>query len=599
MILAAALACSMGATQLHAQVNQIASWTGGAGNGLWSDPLNWSPQVVPINDGLNQYNVIIPPNVNLTFDLPTPTTISGISHGTGGSLGFSNGRQLTVSNVSVLGSNVSTVGPTTLFNATGLGVALGDSTKFSATLGSVLGIGGVSYTYRRGMQEVTFLADGTGSVLDAKLIQTIRLTPQDPGWSRDVSEFAARAGGVLDLSGVRSIIGGPESDFIPSGTYAGVGRHSNVFRVQSGGVMKFNTVAPTGVNHFFGEGPTARFEFESLTAARLTRVRMLNLSQIQLRKDLLFTHTIEGDFNLDQGVLQLVGAGTGNLEVAGTDFGSATNGLLNFGIQQLIVGRPSQKNTLRLVDTADNGNRGSSGKEALYLLDISGTGLRILGGSTLNLNGLNAYTIINQQFVNLNSLFPAGQDRVAFDGGWLVRSSAALPGGWKLDGPGNWGVDANWNIAAPNGFGDSAYFGPVITGDRTVTLEGDKTAGYVGFEDEQSYTLAGPGRLTLDGLVGVNLEVNQGSHQITAPVDVKKDLSVTVGPALSTLRIEQMTAVADAVITKGGAGTFATGPVPGADLDVAGGRVQMIRAASTGVDSFDEVNVASSAILDL
>src|SRR5947199_10226023 len=79
-------ACLPPATALADPINQIATWTGGAGDGKWSSAGNWSPTVVPANDASNLFNVIVGNSVNLTFDLAAPTTINGISFGTGGSL---------------------------------------------------------------------------------------------------------------------------------------------------------------------------------------------------------------------------------------------------------------------------------------------------------------------------------------------------------------------------------------------------------------------------------------------------------------------------------------------------------------------------------
>ncbi len=128
--------------------------------------------------------------------------------------------------------------------------------------------------------------------------------------------------------------------------------------------------------------------------------------------------------NIEAAALVMDGVATQTLEVAGTDLGlSAVAG--NFGIGQLVVGQVGQATTVQLVDVINNGN-GSPG-EALYLYGLGGPdGLRILGGSTLDINSLNVYAYQGGGWVDLNALIDADGGTSAlsmsYDGGTIQRT---------------------------------------------------------------------------------------------------------------------------------------------------------------------------------
>src|ERR1041385_7405043 len=110
------------------------------------------------------------------------------------------------------------------------------------------------------------------------------------------------------------------------------------------------------------------------------------------------------------------------LEVGGRDSGPAGFTTRNFGYSQLIVGNSNQTSVVRLVDALNNGNRGAGGEpEALYLYGMDGAGLRLLNGSRLVLNGLNAYAAVGGQVRSLRNLIPPGTNSVPFDGGFIAN----------------------------------------------------------------------------------------------------------------------------------------------------------------------------------
>jgi hypothetical protein len=131
----------------------------------------------------------------------------------------------------------------------------------------------------------------------------------------------------------------------------------------------------------------------------------------------------------NQLTLQMVAPGDSTLEVGGSDFGiGAISNARNFAFGRLQVGDVGVFSRVRLVDSFDNAP--GSTPEALYLhyyvpFELV-TSLQILGGSELWIGDLPIYARINGAAVPLRSLIPAGNDRVAFDQGWIVIPA---PGG--------------------------------------------------------------------------------------------------------------------------------------------------------------------------
>jgi hypothetical protein len=112
--------------------------------------------------------------------------------------------------------------------------------------------------------------------------------------------------------------------------------------------------------------------------------------------------------------------------VGGFDISTLTPVGPNFGFGQMIVGTDTQTTTVYLRDAVDNGNGHvlcGPGEEALYLLGLPAdplepakivNGLRILGGSTLVLNGIPLYTIQDGALVDVRSWFPPGQTIITY-----------------------------------------------------------------------------------------------------------------------------------------------------------------------------------------
>ena len=111
---------------------------------------------------------------------------------------------------------------------------------------------------------------------------------------------------------------------------------------------------------------------------------------------------------------------------------------------------------------------------------------------------------------------------------------------WNVNSSGNWSLGTNWTAgAAPNGVGHAATFGPIITANRTVTVDAPQTVGAMTFDNAAaSYTIAGANTITLDATSGdARINVTSGSHTISAPVSLADNTVITVSPAAGNLSI--------------------------------------------------------------
>jgi uncharacterized repeat protein (TIGR03803 family) len=104
-------------------------------------------------------------------------------------------------------------------------------------------------------------------------------------------------------------------------------------------------------------------------------------------------------------------------------------------------------------------------------------------------------------------------------------TSVASSANWNVNADGDWSEPANWSTPAlPNAVDSAATFGGVITAPRTVTVDSPQTVGSINFNSAQSYTIAGPGTITLSRSSGQALvRAVNGNHTISAPLTLASD----------------------------------------------------------------------------
>jgi hypothetical protein len=196
----------------------------------------------------------------------------------------------------------------------------------------------------------------------------------------------------------------------------------------------------------------------------------------------------------------------------------------------------------------------------------------------------------------------------------LTADPVKVNASWNVDADGSWPTGqtgagtATWAGGTPNGAGHTANFMAVTNYDsgqntinaHTVTVDAPVTIGVINFNNPNSYTIAGPATLTLQGAVGVPAGINvaQGSHTISAPLNVNDDATFTTasGSGLTLSNLQPGTHA----LTKAGGGALSVNNVRAGALSVNAGTVGVVAGRSAaGTSKVGALTVAPGATLDL
>ncbi len=314
----------------------------------------------------------------------------------------------------------------------------------------------------------------------------------------------------------------------------------------------------------------------SLAGAGNTTLGTGNILTLGGAASTTYSGVMSGSGGLTQagtGVLTMSGANTftGNLTIS--------SGTVALGAANVF----SDSATLRLnggtFSTAGYSDRFSS----LSLLNTStidfnsmaglltfGTGSRTSGGLTIsNWAGsptgggasrllVDSLTAFDTTFLNNITFagYGTGAQIISLGGGaFEVVPVTGSSYTWGFDTGGNWSA-ANWagGTNNPGGVGTTTVFGSAITANRTVTLDAARTVGYLVFNDNNQYTLAGSQTLTLQASGGSS-QINVsggGSARIEAPLALANDLVVNQNSAGATLEITGTVSGTNRNLTVGG-----------------------------------------------
>ena len=291
--------------------------------------------------------------------------------------------------------------------------------KFSVSQASTLTANGSFWTYTSTtpFTRTLFSALDPGSLLDLSSLQTLNATFNDSSSGTSTHTITASDNGVIDLSGLLSVSapvrGEDRLDFVVTDAELRIGTMDNV--------------SGTGQTRILLNGPqsllVAPTSFKPDTDVLVTAVAD---ATVRIAEDYSFAHTDEARINLESAVVHFSGIAPQFVETGGFDIGTLTPTAPNFGFGQLIVGTDTQATIVHLRDAIDNGNGHllcGPGEEALYLLGLPADpadpakivdGLRILGGSTLVLDGVPLYTMQDGALVDVRTWFGPGQNLLAF-----------------------------------------------------------------------------------------------------------------------------------------------------------------------------------------
>lgn len=181
-----------------------------------------------------------------------------------------------------------------------------------------------------------------------------------------------------------------------------------------------------------------------------------------------------------------------------------------------------------------------------------------------------------------------------------VRFSAPITPQWNKNADGVWLPDGNWDLGTPDGTDVPANFLGAITAARTVTVDGDYTIGSMKFDNANSYTLAGSGRLTFDALGRPStIAVEQGAHTVASPLTFAAEMSINIATS-STLTLSGDHASPLASVTKSGAGQLRLSNARFESLAITGGSVQILaNGGNASTSKLDSLTIAAGSTLDL
>ena len=184
--------------------------------------------------------------------------------------------------------------------------------------------------------------------------------------------------------------------------------------------------AASDVSIFLNDADTKLIATSSLLLPPSVSLIAVADALVSVAGDYSFKHTDENKIDLESAVVQLNGSSPQFVEVGGFDIGTLKPSGPNFGFGQMIVGTDIQATTVNLRDAVNNGNGHvlcGPGEEALYLLGLQAdpvnpgkivNGLRILGFSTLVLNGIPLYVMQDGFLQDVRDWFSPGQTVLAY-----------------------------------------------------------------------------------------------------------------------------------------------------------------------------------------
>ncbi|MCO6042323.1 hypothetical protein NG895_00245 [Aeoliella sp. ICT_H6.2] len=379
-----------------------------------------------------------------TVDAPLLAAVSGstLDVSDGGALLATNLTSLTDSLATFTASN--SIQTAKLINI--------DGSRFFVEAGGVFDAAtATGYTGNFSGEQTIMQATGTGSVLDLSSLSSLVVT-ENTSFDDPLTVRAADQA-TIDLSSVANASSNDRLRFVAeSNSRIDLGALQSAslidFHVESGGRIEVGSVSSgDSVNILVTDSDSRFIAHGDVLIDPDSTLSVSNGGVLILQGDYRFEQIDEGNIAFDAGVLRFEGSGVQEMEVAGLDsgVGGATSG--NFGTAQLVIGTATERNSVELIDAIDNGNRGIGGEaEALYLYGLGGpTGLKILNGSALVLNGLNVYAWdpIQGQQVHLNSLFGPGELRIPYDDGYVQL--VPLDFHWDNSGGGDFQVEGNWS----------------------------------------------------------------------------------------------------------------------------------------------------------
>jgi hypothetical protein len=218
--------------------------------------------------------------------------------------------------------------------------------------------------------------------------------------------------------------------------------------------------------------------------------------------------------------------------------------------------------------------QGATGSGAFFKLNAPGAPLRSTGWHNLAVeisdadfrfyvDGIlaeivpNTFALRSYDVVRLGSGLSNANNEAYWDNVKVETIHQVRPSVWNADADDNWSSLFGWTGDVPNAVGAEAVLGEIITAPRTVTLGTPVTVGRLTLQNENAYTLAGAGPLTLDASIGPGvIHAISGSHVISAPLTLADNTAIGVELAEDSLSLNGALSANGVTVTKSGAGTL-------------------------------------------
>ena len=245
------------------------TWMGPAG-GSYNDPAHWSSLDVPVNNGGDTYDVVIPSGSSVQFDVPGgPQSISSLDLNLA-DLTVGNSFALEVLGSAAINGRVDVDGGSFVAASSSSDLTSGDA-RLSVSNG-MLTVSGLDFvTTRRTHEEI--LAARNNSTLDVSSLQTLEFGPVSGRFTKSI----LASNSTIDLSSLTSVSITPGEDDLLD------------FRYEAGGdillpqLTNLNSNGGNGnerVRFFFEQSRT--FDFPMLSNARRTEFRLPTNSTVNL-----------------------------------------------------------------------------------------------------------------------------------------------------------------------------------------------------------------------------------------------------------------------------------------------------------------------------
>ena len=300
------LVCAFGTFPVFAQVGQTVNWAGGNSFASYSDTNNWSPKVVPVNNGGTNFTVIVPDSANLTLDIGGPGAIDALALRVGSFLDILVSNRLTVNGVALVRGTVQVTGAGSGFSAMGSQTVMEANPQLWAYQGGQIGLSASTYSWDKynGNATLIYAAD-PGSSITLTNLSSMSLSYGDYGaWTYLIG---ADNGGLVDLRNLGQVSGPGSDDWLE-------------FRLNSGADIRLDKVQQSSGNVRF-QVNSASYSLPSLNRASATQFNVatnnilsvpsliaVDNATISVADNALFTAT--NLLSLDNVVVNLTGTGT-------------------------------------------------------------------------------------------------------------------------------------------------------------------------------------------------------------------------------------------------------------------------------------------------